>query len=90
MKVNDLFSATAFDSPKLQKIMSNPDRLLVPPHKFQKQNSCPQLLVSEHPSIQHLLEAGILDKDQFLIDTDESKWRMTGIEAKRERKSSWK
>ena len=70
----------AFGSPMIQKKLSNPDMLSAPQHIFQKQKSCPQLLVSEYPSIQHLLDSGILDKDQLLPHYNENKSDVSGIE----------
>ena len=60
--------------------MSNPDMLSAPPHIFQKQKSCPQLLASEYPSIQHLLDSGVLDKDRLLPHYDENKSGISGEE----------
>ena len=74
----------------VQKKMSTPNSLAAPPHVFQKQNSCPQLLISEHPSIQQLLDTGVLDKDQLTLNLEERQWRMAGIEANKDRKASWK
>ena len=74
----------------VQKKMSSPNSLVAPPHVFQKQNSCPQLLVSEHPSIQQLLDTGVLDKDQLMMNVEEGQWRMAGAEANKDRKAPWK
>ena len=80
----------AVGSPMLQRKVSNPTNLAAPPHVFQKQNSCPQLLISQHPSIQDLLQSGAIDKDQLKIHAEEYQWQMTGLEANNDRKTSWK
>ena len=75
-----IYLIAAFGSPMVQKKLINPDMLSAPPHIFQKQKSCPQLLVSDYPSIQHLLDSGILDKDQLLPHYDENKSDVSGVE----------
>ena len=74
----------------LQRKVSNPTNLAAPPHVFQKQNSCPQLLISEHQSIQDLLQSGTIDRDQLKTHAEEHQWQMAGIEANKDRKTSWK
>ena len=64
----------------VQKKLSNPDMLSAPPRIFQKQKSCPQLLVSEYPSIQHLLDSGVLDKNQLISHYDEKISDISGVQ----------
>ena len=64
----------------VQRKTSYSNSLNAPPHVFQKQKSCPQLLISEHPSIQHLLETGVIDKEQLMLNAEEGQWQMHGME----------
>ena len=73
----------------VQKKLGDHETLSAPPHIFQKQKSCPQLLITENPSIQHLLETGVIRKDQLNLNTDENNLEKFGIEATRDRKTSW-
>ena len=85
-----LLTLAANGSPMLQRKESNPDQLSDLPHNFQNPKSCPQLLISEHPSLQHLLEGRVLDKNQLQTGRDDSEWQMAGIKASRDRRASWK
>ena len=81
------FISAAVSSPMVQRKTSYSNSLAAPPHVFQKQKSCPQLLISEHPSIQHLLETGVIDQEQLLLNAKESQWQMQGMEDNRDNKT---
>lgn len=70
----------------VQRKTSYSSSLAAPPHVFQKQKSCPQLLISEHASIQHLLETGVIDQEQLLLNAEKGQWQMHEMENNKDKK----